>query len=162
MSAELFEEFRRLRPELPQESAYVFVPVSPPVPDLLFVGQATGGMPYDDDLDYEEAARECISSLIRLTTNPGRVGFWKTIDRISDQVRLIAMRDNAKPTIGWSNLCKVGAAEGNRDAARDQSAGFPLRASTKTGTGARQTESDGVSDQRLCDGRNPLSRCRPR
>lgn len=113
MSRDLFQEFWRLKPSLPQQSSYVFVPVSPPAPDLYFVGQATGGMLYDDDVDYEGTAERCRSYLKNLTSQSPSVplrGFWKSIERISNQVRLITMRE---PRIGWSNLCKVGATEGN-------------------------------------------------
>lgn len=59
MSAGLFEEFRRRKPALPQQSSYVFVPVSPPVPDLYFLGQATEGGP-DDELNYASPTAQTI------------------------------------------------------------------------------------------------------
>jgi hypothetical protein len=55
----LFDRLRALRSKLPEDPAYVFVPVSQPTPDLLFIGQATSGMVYDEDLDYAAATQEC-------------------------------------------------------------------------------------------------------
>jgi hypothetical protein len=113
IQSSLFDELRALRGHLPQKPAYAFVPVSQSEPDLFFIGQATAGMFYEDDLDYAAATRECTSMLTDLSSNPQRSAFWHSVRRIRKQVSLIALPIGDTAAIGWSNLCKIGAAEGN-------------------------------------------------
>ncbi len=112
IQSSLFDDFRALREHLPQKPAYAFVPVSEPERDLLFIGQATSGMVYETDLDYTAATRECTSMLTNFLRSP-RGAFWQSVCRIREQVSRIAMPSGNTAAIGWSNLCKIGAAEGN-------------------------------------------------
>lgn len=104
-----------------QEAANIFVPVgSPPedtVPRILFIGQATRGMVYDGQLDYDRAGAACEEIRKGYLSKP-TTPFWQFVCNVCRQV--IRTADLGKPLLeqldrmaGWSNLAIIGAAEGN-------------------------------------------------
>jgi hypothetical protein len=52
----------------------------------------------------------CLTNFSRVQ---GRRAFWHSVRRIRDQVSRIARENDETATVGWSNLCKIGAEEGN-------------------------------------------------
>jgi hypothetical protein len=119
----MFKEFQRVRADYRggQQSANVLVPVGPEsgkgMPAILFVGQATQGMVYDRTLGYQGATQACAALCADLLVNAGRSPFWQAIRSVCSQVVRTAgldprLFDNPSGIVGWSNLAKIGAAEG--------------------------------------------------
>jgi hypothetical protein len=117
ISEPLYTELRARRRTMPQQCAYVFLPVAQSKPQLLFIGQATAGLVYETELDFLDATKESHAMLEGFLGDPGGSLFWKTLCNVRNQVERIACGERNRVAVGWSNLCKIGAAEGNPDKA---------------------------------------------
>jgi hypothetical protein len=111
----LYDALRARRKLVPGNPAYAFLPVSDLHSSLLFVGQATAGWFYQDDLDFRAAASESCAIMRDFLASGRRSAFWRTVSEIRRQVSRVAVGSNdiGQLSVGWSNLCKIGCADGN-------------------------------------------------
>lgn len=110
ISEHTFNELRKKRDAIPG-SAQVFVPVAEDNPQLFFIGQATKGKMFEGT--YISVAQVSYRLLEKYKFNPGRSGFLRALRSITDQCRRIVSPNGTLPSVGWSNLCKIGDSRKN-------------------------------------------------